>query len=74
VNLKDKLVNALERHPELKSRLPDFESRPKSLREIAQEVESYIANSGQVINDDPLYDWLDEYRFSLVARAVNRTA
>ena len=69
MNLREKLLDACKRHPELK--LPDL-SRPtkESMAEAARAVEIYLNNNGQVINDDPLVDWLDSYRF----RAVNRTA
>ena len=73
MNLKQKLVEACKRHPGLE--LPDL-SRPtaESMRIAAQQVESYLNNNGQVVNDDPLHDWLDEYRFSVFGKSsVNRT-
>lgn len=73
MNLKQKLVEACKRHPGLE--LPDL-SRPtrESMREAAQRVESYLNNNGQVVNDDPLHDWLDVYRFhTLIKGSDNRT-
>lgn len=73
MNLKQKLVEACARHPSLK--LPDL-TRPtaESMRIAAQQVENYLNNNGQVVNDDPLHDWLDEYRFLTFGKgSVSRT-
>lgn len=35
------------------------------LEGIAKDVQRYLNQSGDVINEDPLIDWLEEYKFFL---------
>jgi hypothetical protein len=34
-------------------------------KEIASLVKSFVERNGEVINDDPLVEWLEEYHFFL---------
>lgn len=70
--LQRKLAEALNRHPRLgvSLRVPCTDSQ---FREIAWVVQDYVAHSGDVTNDDPLQEWLDEYLFFVSQGTGNPT-
>ena len=62
-NLQNKLISLL-RNCRLKIQYPV--DRPWSdleLRDIAGVVEDYVNRDLEVINSDPLKDWVEEYKF-----------
>lgn len=64
VTIQKKLHKILQKHPGLKihTTLPWDELE---FQEIAKVVELYLLRDGDVINEDPLQEWFDEYRFWL---------
>jgi hypothetical protein len=71
IKLQEKLV-ALLRNSKLHIQFPY--NRPWTnleLREIAWVVEDYVNRDPDVINCDPMKDWIEEYKFF---RADNRTS
>jgi hypothetical protein len=62
LKLQEKLIEILKKHPKLKLtfRVPCSDLR---LRELAGVVRDFVDNSGDVTNDDPLHEWLEEYHF-----------
>jgi hypothetical protein len=60
--LKEKLRTLLKNYPGLKvsARWPWEE---QTFQEIAWVVQDYVNNSGDVINEDPLQEWIEEYNF-----------
>lgn len=64
LKLQSKLRDILRKKPDLKVALPEPASK-EQLREIAWVVQDYVTHSGDVTNDDPLHQWLEEYQFFL---------
>lgn len=64
LKLQSKLAGLLPKYSKLKlsSNLPWSEER---FKEIAWVVKDYVNNSGDVTNDDPLHEWVEEYNFYL---------
>ena len=61
--LQKKLVELL-RNSRLHIQFPfDRPWTDLELRDIAGVVEDYVNRDPEVINSNPLYDWLDEWRF-----------
>jgi hypothetical protein len=61
--LQEKLV-ALLRNSKLHIQVPlDRPWNDLELKGVAWVVEDYINRSPNVVNSNPLHDWLDEYRF-----------
>lgn len=60
--LHAKLQSLLRGHPNLRLSL-DGPLSNEGLRDMAWIVQDYVDNSGDVTNDDPLYEWLEEYYF-----------
>lgn len=60
--LQEKLREVLKRHSNLKLCFEDHPSR-EVLKDIAWVVQDFVNNSGDVTNDDPLHEWLEEYYF-----------
>jgi len=60
--LKEKLRLLLKNYPGLKvsARWPWDQ---QTFQEIAWVVQDYVNNSGDVINEDPLHEWVEEYNF-----------
>lgn len=69
--LQLKLQSLLKDHPKLRigSKYP---WNNLEFKEIAWVVQDYVNNSGDVTNDDPLQQWLEEYLF-YSSQAGNRT-
>lgn len=63
LKLQNKLYGILSRYPNLRlnPRTPPWDAR--EFREIAWVVDNYVRESGEVVNDDPLQAWLEEYQF-----------
>ena len=67
--LQKKLVELL-RNSRLHIQFPfDRPWTDLELRDIAGVVEDYVNRDPEVINSNPLYDWLDECRFLLCAKS-----
>ena len=64
LKLQRKLVGILSKHPNLKlsTKMPWSEEQ---FKEIAWIVKDYVEHSGDVTNDDPLHEWVEEYHFYL---------
>jgi hypothetical protein len=65
--LQDKLV-ALLRNSRLHIQFPyDRPWTDLELRDIAGVVEDYVNRDSEVVNSNPLHDWLDECRFYITS-------
>lgn len=60
--LQVKLQSLLKNRHNIRLSLNEPMSK-EMLREAAWVVQDYVSNSGDVTNDDPLYEWLEEYYF-----------
>lgn len=60
--LQAKLLNLIKNYPNLHvgSSCP---WDPLTFQEVAWVVQDYVNNSGEVVNDDPLQEWVEEYNF-----------
>lgn len=65
--LQLKLHNILRKKPEL-GVSSDWPWTDLQFKEIAWVVQDYVDHSGDVTNDDPLHQWLEEYQFFLTER------
>lgn len=63
LKLQFKLNEVLSRYPNLRvfTKAPPWSE--EEFREVAWVVDSYVRQSGEVVNDDPLSQWLEEYQF-----------
>lgn len=64
VRLQNKLKGILKKRSDLRLEF-SIPCTPERLKEIAWVVQDYVNNSGNVINEDPLNEWLEEYNFFL---------
>lgn len=60
--LQQKLHNLLKKHPKVRVGTP-LPWDELTFKEIVWVVQDYVNNSGDVTNEDPLQEWLDEYLF-----------
>ena len=70
--LQEKLVRLLSQTPALKV-LPSYEQpwNDIELKEVAWVVQDFVNQNHSVIeSDDPLREWLDEYKFYVADRKV----
>lgn len=65
LKLQRKLSLLLPKYPGLRLKPGNPPWTPSEFRRISSEVNLYATQSGEVVNDDPLYDWLEEYQFFL---------
>lgn len=63
--LQSKLYKILPKYPGLRLNLTVPPWSDREFYETSWVVEKYIQQSGEVINDDPLQEWLEEYQFFL---------
>lgn len=64
LKLQEKLRGILKGKSDIKVPLHSTWSE-EQLKYAAQTVQNYVYQSGEVINDDPLHEWLEEYYFFL---------
>lgn len=62
--LQEKLHSILKSHSELKV-INKWPWNDMEFHQIVWVVKDYVDNSGEVINEDPLNTWLEEYYFHL---------
>lgn len=60
--LKEKLRCLLRSYPGVKVGA-SWPWNDLEFREIAWVVQDYVNNSGDVVNEDPLHEWVEEYNF-----------
>jgi hypothetical protein len=60
--LKEKLRYLLRGYSGVKVR-SSWPWNDLEFREIAWVVQDYVNNSGEVVNEDPLHEWVEEYNF-----------
>jgi hypothetical protein len=60
--LKEKLRYLLRSYPGVKVGA-SWPWNDLEFREIAWVVQDYVNNSGDVVNEDPLHEWVEEYNF-----------
>lgn len=62
--LQEKLRLILSKHPRLKvNTSADWDD--VTFKQVVWVVNDYVTNSGEVVQEDPLYSWLEEYNFFL---------
>lgn len=64
VRLQIKLKNLLKTRSDIHIEF-SVPCSAERLTEIAWVIQDYVTNSGNVINEDPLNEWLEEYHFFL---------
>lgn len=62
VRIQTKLQALLKKRPDLNISFP-VPCSEENFKEVVWIVLDYVTNSGVVINDDPLNEWLEEYQF-----------
>jgi hypothetical protein len=67
VTLQNKLQALLSKRPDLRVSFHPPCSE-ETFEQVAWVVEDYVANSGDVTNDDPLCHWIEEYQFYVESR------
>ena len=65
LKLQEKLRILLKVNHDLRLRVPILPMTDRELRDAAWVVEAYLQSKDDVINSDPLKEWLEEYRFFL---------
>ena len=68
VKLQEKLRNALRSHHRLHINIPDRPWTDLDVREAAWVVNDYLRSQNEVINGEPLHDWLEESQFYMSGR------
>ncbi len=71
LNLQRKLFKILESSYSLGLNPKEPPWNEMEFQEIAWVVESFVRESGEVVCDDPLHLWLDEYQFYRSQCATN---
>lgn len=62
--LQEKLYTILKKRTDLRV-VCGWPWNDLEFKEIAALVKHYVESSGEVVNDDPLTEWLEEYQFFL---------
>jgi hypothetical protein len=62
--LQKKLREVLRNKPNIRVSLPAIWTE-EQFKEVAWIIQDYVNQSGDVTNDDPLQEWLEEYHFFL---------
>ncbi len=60
--LQEKLNNILKGRSDFRA-FCQWPWNDLEFRELALTVKAYVEASGEVVNDDPLLEWLEEYQF-----------
>lgn len=74
LKLQTKLYQIVSKNPGLRLNLTAPPWGELEFSGISHLVERYVRESGEVVNDDPLHEWLEEYQFYLTQKPNGKSS